>query len=82
MARRITSETGLTVITPDMRGHGPSPVRRGDVDDAEQQQRDIADLIFTLRERDVGASCSAAIRSAALWRSAMPRADKRRARTG
>ena len=50
-ARRIAKETGLTVVTPDMRGHGPAPVRRGDVDYVEQQEHDLADLIGALRGR-------------------------------
>jgi non-heme chloroperoxidase len=48
-ARRMASETGITVVTPDMRGHGPAPVRRGDVDYVEQQEHDLADLIGALR---------------------------------
>lgn len=33
------------VATPDIRGHGENPRRRGDVDDVEQLERDLADLI-------------------------------------
>ena len=35
---------GPTVVTLDMRGHGQSPGRRGDVDHVHQQEQDIADL--------------------------------------
>lgn len=34
-----------TVITPDIRGHGVKPARRGDVDHIGQLEEDIADLI-------------------------------------
>jgi alpha-beta hydrolase superfamily lysophospholipase len=45
MARWL-SEHGLgTVILPDMRGHGFTPVRRGDVDHIGQMEEDVADLI-------------------------------------
>ncbi|MDR2240245.1 MAG: alpha/beta hydrolase [Zoogloeaceae bacterium] len=40
---------GPTVATPDMRGHGPEPVRRGDVDHMHQQEQDIADLYAALK---------------------------------
>jgi pimeloyl-ACP methyl ester carboxylesterase len=51
LARRIADRTGLTVVTPDMRGHGPSPPRRGDVDYVGQQEHDVADLMASLRAR-------------------------------
>jgi alpha-beta hydrolase superfamily lysophospholipase len=49
LSRSIAAATGFTVVTLDMRGHGSEPVRRGDVDDVSQQERDIADLVTTLR---------------------------------
>lgn len=52
LARRIAAQTGLTVVTPDMRGHGPSPVRRGDADYVGQQEEDVADLLSSLRARN------------------------------
>jgi alpha-beta hydrolase superfamily lysophospholipase len=52
LARRIAAQTGLTVVTPDMRGHGPSPVHRGDVDYVGQQENDIADLLASLQSRN------------------------------
>ncbi|MCC0080119.1 MAG: alpha/beta fold hydrolase [Rhodobacter sp.] len=36
---------GVDVIAPDLRGHGPSPERRGDIDYLGQFEDDIADLI-------------------------------------
>jgi len=38
-----------TVATLDMRGHGPEPGRRGDVDHVRQQAQDIADLWSALK---------------------------------
>jgi alpha-beta hydrolase superfamily lysophospholipase len=52
LARRVAAQTGLTVVTLDMRGHGPSPVRRGDADYVGQQEHDMADLLASLRARD------------------------------
>lgn len=40
---------GATVATLDMRGHGPEPRRRGDVDHVHQQEQDIADLLAALK---------------------------------
>lgn len=50
------AERGLgTVIVPDLRGHGVSPERRGDVDYVGQFEDDIADLIAAMGgERDFG----------------------------
>ncbi|NCC36811.1 MAG: alpha/beta fold hydrolase, partial [Chloroflexia bacterium] len=40
------SEQGLAhVVTPDLRGHGFAPTRRGDVDYIGQLEDDLADLI-------------------------------------
>lgn len=52
LAHRIAAKTGLTVVTLDMRGHGPSPQRRGDADYVGQQEHDIADLLTALRDRN------------------------------
>ena len=38
---------GFEVLIPDLRGHGPAPTRRGDVDYIGQLEDDIADLLHT-----------------------------------
>lgn len=48
-ANALVASTGLTVVTPDMRGHGSKPGRRGDVKSVDRQEQDIADLIAVLR---------------------------------
>lgn len=42
------AERGDLVIVPDLRGHGVSPARRGDVDHIGQLEEDLADLIDRL----------------------------------
>jgi len=49
LANALAASTGLTVVTPDMRGHGAEPGRRGDVPSVDRQEQDIADLIAVLR---------------------------------
>jgi alpha-beta hydrolase superfamily lysophospholipase len=51
---RALSETA-TVHTPDLRGHGPAPARRGDVDHHEQLETDLSDLVARLRQQHGGA---------------------------
>ena len=41
----LSEQYGLDVVIPDLRGHGPQPVRRGDVDYVGQLEDDVADLI-------------------------------------
>ena len=44
------SEEGIAhIITPDLRGHGFSPERRGDIDYIGQLEDDLADLISELK---------------------------------
>lgn len=53
MARNLAAAGRGTVIAPDMRGHGATPVRRGDVDHIGQLEEDISDLIDHLtKDRD------------------------------
>jgi alpha-beta hydrolase superfamily lysophospholipase len=49
LARFISAEGLAHVYTPDLRGHGPTPVRRGDVDYIGQLEDDLADLIAVAR---------------------------------
>jgi alpha-beta hydrolase superfamily lysophospholipase len=49
MARHLAAQGLGTVVTPDMRGHGAKPVRRGDVDYVGQLEDDMADLITHLK---------------------------------
>ena len=43
------AESGVAdVYTPDLRGHGPFPVRRGDIDYIKQLEDDLADLVLHL----------------------------------
>lgn len=48
MARAIATRGIGTVTVPDLRGHGASPQRRGDVDYIGQFEDDLADLIGSL----------------------------------
>lgn len=50
MARQISAGGYAHVITPDLRGHGPDPVRRGDIDYTHQLVDDLADLIDHVRK--------------------------------
>lgn len=45
MAHELANSGVANVYTPDVRGHGPSPVRRGDIDYFDQLEDDLADLI-------------------------------------
>ncbi len=51
LAQFISSEGLAHVYTPDLRGHGPAPTRRGDIDYIGQYEDDIADLIAVVRDR-------------------------------
>jgi len=50
LAEFISTEGLAQVYTPDLRGHGKTPVRRGDVDYIGQFEDDIADLIAVVRD--------------------------------
>jgi alpha-beta hydrolase superfamily lysophospholipase len=49
LASFISTEGLAHVYTPDLRGHGREPVRRGDVDYIGQLEDDLADLIAVAR---------------------------------
>ncbi|WP_028864043.1 alpha/beta hydrolase [Psychromonas aquimarina] len=55
LAEFISSEGLAEVYTPDLRGHGPMPERRGDVDYINQLEDDLADLIISIRQQRPGA---------------------------
>lgn len=44
LARALAATGAAHVITPDLRGHGPAPARRGDIDAIGQLEDDLADL--------------------------------------
>ena len=50
LAEYLSGENLAHVYTPDLRGHGENPVRRGDVDYIDQYEDDLADLIDMIRE--------------------------------
>jgi non-heme chloroperoxidase len=51
LAREVSAAGVAQVYTPDLRGHGVSPVRRGDIDYTDQLEDDLADLVAHIRER-------------------------------
>jgi alpha-beta hydrolase superfamily lysophospholipase len=51
LARSVAKLSVARVYTPDLRGHGPSPARRGDVDYVDQLEDDLADLVSWVRQR-------------------------------
>jgi len=50
LAEYISAEGLAQVYTPDLRGHGSSTARRGDVDYINQLEDDLADLITVIRK--------------------------------
>ena len=48
LAAALANALPAIVIAPDLRGHGPEPARRGDVDYIGQYEDDLADLIAHL----------------------------------
>ncbi|MFT6907475.1 MAG: non-heme chloroperoxidase [Oleiphilaceae bacterium] len=55
LAEFISSEGLAHVYTPDLRGHGPMPDRRGDVNYIDQLEDDLADFIAIIREENPNA---------------------------
>lgn len=49
LAAALADAGAAVVHTPDVRGHGASPERRGDIDYIDQLEDDLADLIADLR---------------------------------
>ena len=57
LAEFISSQNLAQVYTPDLRGHGHNPDRRGDVDYIEQLDDDLADFITFIKEnREINGS--------------------------
>jgi non-heme chloroperoxidase len=52
LAEFISSKGLAQVYTPDLRGHGLSPKRRGDVDYIGQMEDDVADLIAIIEKNN------------------------------
>ncbi len=52
LAMFISSENLAQVYTPDLRGHGPTPKRRGDVDYIGQFEDDLADIITIIQKEN------------------------------
>jgi non-heme chloroperoxidase len=52
LAEFISSENLAQVYTPDLRGHGTNPDRRGDVDYIEQLDDDLADFVAVIKEKN------------------------------
>ena len=52
LASFISSEGLAEVYTPDLRGHGHRPERRGDIDYIGQLEDDLADLIAIIHEQN------------------------------
>jgi pimeloyl-ACP methyl ester carboxylesterase len=50
LARSIAEKAGMEVALPDLRGHGPNPLTRGDVAYIGQLEDDITDLAAALRK--------------------------------
>ena len=52
IAEALSRDQGFEILIPDMRGHGPQPVRRGDIDYIGQLEDDLADLITAYNTTD------------------------------
>ena len=50
LALFLSSQGIAQVFTPDLRGHGPTPVRRGDIDYIDQLEDDLADFIDVIQK--------------------------------
>ncbi len=52
MAAAIAAAGAANVYTPDLRGHGRTPERRGDIDYMNQLEDDVSDLMSFIRQGD------------------------------
>ena len=52
LGEALNEQLGYEVLIPDLRGHGPDPIRRGDLDYIGQFEDDLADLIETYRGKE------------------------------
>jgi len=52
LAEFISSQGLAQVYTPDLRGHGPSPEKRGDVNYINQLEDDLADFLAIIRKEN------------------------------
>ena len=51
LAKYISSENIAHIYTPDLRGHGISPIKRGDINYINQLEDDLADFVSIVREK-------------------------------
>ncbi len=51
LALNLSNRSAAVVFVPDLRGHGDSPERRGDIDYVEQLEDDLADLVAHVRKQ-------------------------------
>jgi alpha-beta hydrolase superfamily lysophospholipase len=54
LAEFVSSNRLANVYTPDLRGYGENPIRRGDVDYIGQIEDDLADLIVWIKSHNPG----------------------------
>lgn len=52
LAQQVSAANAAQVYTPDLRGHGLTPARRGDIDYIGQYEDDLADLIAQIRREN------------------------------
>ena len=53
-AKFVSESGGANVYAVDLRGHGPQPLRRGDIDYIDQLEDDLADLIDHIKASEAG----------------------------
>ncbi|SFM18055.1 alpha/beta hydrolase [Salibacterium qingdaonense] len=56
LASHLAEAGTASVYTPDLRGHGPAPETRGDIDHISRLEKDVHDLIDVVRDRHPEAS--------------------------